>query len=104
VEDVKFCEEVMRLPDAKEFVSQCYNAFERIVGFAPSDGSVFMKTDFDGEFFRTAISLVAKDLKFALSQRAHSPFVALERAVREALEKTKLWSIHRIHPIPKGDL
>lgn len=97
-DNVKVAKEILTMPYAQSFVSQCQDAFDKIMRRAPSDGSVSMDADVEGNLFKTSIKLASGDLRFTLARTARSPFMALESAVKEALEKIQIWSLLRDQP------
>ncbi len=95
MENVSVAKEILSLPDAQSFLAQAQEAFDKILLRAPSDGAVSMNADVEGNLFRTSIKVAAADLRFTLARTARSPFMALEYAVKEALDKIHVWSLLR---------
>ncbi|HMN67989.1 MAG TPA: hypothetical protein PKC28_05570 [Bdellovibrionales bacterium] len=77
------------------------SAIETITDRAPSDSFITAKVSREKrDLYRFTIQVASSELTFDLNEEAHSPFMAIEKAMIAALETIAKWSDHRT----EGDL
>ncbi|MEK2689942.1 hypothetical protein [Bdellovibrio sp. GT3] len=80
------------LPEKDQLLISCGRILERLTATAPSDSSISMSIDSRGADFMVDVGIVSGELRFSISADAKSPFIALEKASKEASERIKKWS------------
>lgn len=87
---------IMSSEEFERLVKNNIHQVNRVEELGPSDNefSVSIKKIFNNNFLVTA-KMASIGLVFALQATASSPFVALDRAMREALLKVQKWSATR---------
>lgn len=87
--------DVTTIPGSEKFLRTCFNALERLAALAPSDNSIRMSVDQDGEHYSVGIIVASQELRFTAESSSKSPFMALEQTFKESLEKVMKWSTSR---------
>lgn len=83
------------LPEKEQFLVACSRVMEKIASVAPSDASLNMTVDFDGEEYIADLEMVSGELQISAIGSARSPFVALEKIHQHSLERIRKWSATR---------
>lgn len=87
--------DVTAIPGSEKFLKTCFNALERLAALAPSDNSIRMSVDQDGENYLVGIIVASTELRFTTENSNKSPFMALEQTFKDSLDKVMKWSTSR---------
>lgn len=76
-----------------ELVNVCRQNIDKISEMGPSDNdlNIHVRKTEDGKFLVT-LKMVSMSLAFTLQSAAHSPFMAVELATRQAMSAVQKWS------------
>lgn len=84
--------QVLGVHEDEQFVTTCNQSLARIAEIAPSDSNVSMIVNHDGNYFIASCRLASMNLHFSIVAKAKSPYMAVESAMKEALDRVHLWS------------
>lgn len=84
--------QALGINEDEKFITTCNQALARIAELAPSDGNISMIVNHDGSHFVVSMKEASMNLSFSLVSKAKSPFMAVEGALKDALERVHLWS------------
>src|SRR5687768_11251089 len=87
--------ELKLLPDYQEIIRAVQTGVGKVMERAPSDSAMTVDVSRADNYFQVNMQLASMGLRFMLDAKARSPFVALDRAIAQAWDKVKLWSINR---------
>jgi hypothetical protein len=93
--NVELRTENIALPEKDQLLVSCGRVLDKLAASAPSDSIMNMAVDFDGEDFIIDVELVSGELQFSVVADAKSPFMALEKVVKEVSDRIKKWSATR---------
>lgn len=75
-----------------EFVTHCKTCLRRLADKAPSDSHLTMKIHHEGNGYTVDLRLASNLLNFEEITNARSPFMAVEKALKEAFDRVQTWS------------
>lgn len=78
-----------------EVTEICKRKMEMVSELGPSDNDTVMSLQKNGQKFFVTLQMMSAGLAFTLQTRAYSPFMAVELATKEALQKVEKWSALR---------
>jgi|GEM_PF-1692588 len=81
--------------DHDHFLTCCHQAMDQLSAQAPSDSLNKLTVDYKENAYQVLVEIISKELNLAITASAQSPFMALERAQYEALERVLKWTITR---------
>ncbi|UYL10026.1 hypothetical protein B9G69_005480 [Bdellovibrio sp. SKB1291214] len=93
--NVELRTENIALPEKDQLLVSCGRVLDKLAASAPSDSIMNMAVDFDGEDFIIDVELVSGEMQFSVVADAKSPYMALEKAVKEVSDRIKKWSATR---------
>ncbi|WP_374029974.1 hypothetical protein [Bdellovibrio bacteriovorus] len=92
---VEIKNEEMTPTDKTQFLIACGRSLEKVTASAPSDSLVTMVVDYDGDDYFVSFDLISGDLSFTAVGTARSPFVALEKANKDSMDRISKWTLSR---------
>lgn len=78
-----------------EVTEICKRKMEMLSELGPSDNDTVMSLQKNGQKFFVTLQMMSSGLAFTLQTRAYSPFMAIELAIKEAMQKVEKWSAVR---------